>query len=179
MFCNAIFSHWIVFLANLLLIVSIAPQAAGQTNPLIAEKNESANVPEEIVVYGERNIIQLRAEVYRAEEIFLDRFNLLNSDNNFDFKCKSITFLGDRARKHVCVPRFAQKFEARMAAAMVRDGNFETQPRFRTQLKKMEGLLVKEMLTLIGEDEELREAQLKLDEARSAYEDELKERRQK
>ena len=179
MFCNAIFSHRIVFLANLLLIVSIAPQAAGQTNPLIAEKNESANAPEEIVVYGERNIIQLRAEVYRAEQAFLDKFNLLNSDDNFDFKCKIITLLENRARKRVCVPRFAQKYEARMAAAMIRDGNFQTPPRFQAQLRKYEALLVEEMLVLIGDDEELREAYSKLELAKTAYEGELKERRQK
>lgn len=179
MFCIATFSHRIIFLAKILLIVSIAPQAIGQTNSTTAQQNATADVPEEIVVYGQRNIIQLRAEIYRTEEAFLDKFNLLNSHSDFDFKCKFITQLENRARKRVCVPRFAKKYEARMASAMVRDGSFQTPPRFLAQLRKKETQLVQEMLTLIGENEELREAHSKLEEARTAYEGELEERRKK
>jgi len=178
-FRETTFSQRIIFLAKVLLIVSIAPQATGQTNSITAQKTTSASVPEEIVVYGQRNIIQLRAEVYRAEEAFLDKFNLLNSHSDFDFKCNFITLLENRARKHVCVPRFAQKYEARVAAAMIRDGNFQTPPRYLAQLRKKESQLVQEMLTLVGENEELREAHSKLEEAKIAYEGELKERRKK
>ncbi len=117
--------------------------------------------------------------MYQAEDVFLEKFNLLNTDRDFDFKCEFITLLETRARKRVCVPRFAKRYESQVAAAMDRDGSFQTPPHFRAQLRKKQQQLVNEMLTLIRENDELRDAQSKLDAARANYNQELKLRRRK
>ncbi len=102
----------------------------GQSNPAARETAVSIEIPEEIVVFAQKSILHLRAEMYQAEDVSLEKFNLLNTVRDFEFKCEFITLLETRARKRICVPRFAKRYESQVAAAMVRDGSFQTPPHF-------------------------------------------------
>ncbi len=46
---------------------------------------------DEIVVMGGRSLTLLRHEVTQAEDIFYDRYNLLNEDDRYDMICKDET----------------------------------------------------------------------------------------
>jgi len=46
---------------------------------------------DEIVVMGSRSLTLLRHEVTQAEDIFYDRYNLLNEDDRYDMICKDET----------------------------------------------------------------------------------------
>ena len=55
---------------------------------------------EEIIVYGAMNQVQLRYEVYRAEETFFDVFNTLNTISDFEVDCDFKVSLQTRRRHH-------------------------------------------------------------------------------
>jgi len=51
---------------------------------------------DEIVVMGGRSLTLLRHEVTQAEDVFYDRYNLLNEDDRYDMICKDETPIGTR-----------------------------------------------------------------------------------
>jgi len=84
---------------------------------------EVERTPDEIIVYGEKSVIILQNEFYRAEESFFDLFNTLNSSDEFDVACdkeqKSIT---ERRKEHRCMPRFALNYAGASAGEFYRSG---------------------------------------------------------
>ena len=81
-------------------------QASGQQDEAL-ERGDAANeVIDEIVVFGEKSMPQLRREVYRAEENFFEMFNALNDDDEFDVRCFYETPTGTKIRQHVCRAEF-------------------------------------------------------------------------
>jgi hypothetical protein len=105
--------------AAIVLAIVYVPGATGQVTSTDGSEPATEQAPEEIVVYGEKSLIVLRNELYRAQEDFFTVFNSLNSTNDFDIKCNKITFLGARRRVHRCLPNFAIRYEAQASADMM------------------------------------------------------------
>jgi len=117
---------------------------------------------EEIIVYGEKSMTQLRLELHRAEENFFDVFNSLNSKKEFDVRCDYIVPIETRRREHVCTPIFAMKLHEQAAQDMVATNmQYSTTP-LGALLKKKEKLMWQEMAMLVAEKPEMRAAYARL-----------------
>lgn len=154
------------------MILAAAPASLGQTTSNQENEPASSDTQEEIIVYGRKTLVSLRRELYTAEEDFLARFNSINSDDKFDFKCEYVVYLGDRRRHHVCIPRFASKIEASMTRDMILSGQWYANPSYARQHNHYMALLLEELLQLTREDQELQEAYSALASAKDAYETE-------
>ena len=166
------------------LVLSVALASPFQVVLAQEETENAAESVEEVVVYGERSLTNLRSEMYSAQEDFFNVFNSLNSRDEFDINCDFQTILGERRRYHVCTPQFATKLEAaasaryiqslQLAAAQLevpdfeaaRSGTFSQDSRTR----KKEEMMWREMKTLLSEHAELREALNEVARARHSYE---------
>jgi hypothetical protein len=165
--------------AGMVLMLTFGAEGMSQTETAKDTEPSSSDVQEEIIVYGKKSLVLLRHDMRIAQEHFLDVFNSLNSNDEFDFECDYVVYLGDRRRHHVCMPKFAKKLEAQMAEIMMWENTFSTPNRFQSQLKKKEGFLVVEMTTLINQDPGLRKAYTDLSEAKGAYDTERQKREDK
>jgi len=125
---------------------------------------------EEIIVYGEMNVVQLRNTMYRVEEHFLDTFNSLTTEPDFKFKCDWKVSLSTRRRSHVCRPRFHVRNEAAATRGMRMSGMLLADHEGKKLNRKMDEELVREMLTLLSESPDLMDAYRELDRVRDAYE---------
>ena len=98
--------------AVIALTLGVVPVGTSQTT--LAQESEPADrdTTEEIVVYGEKSVIVLRNELYRAEESFFTLYNSLNTNDDFDVECERISVLGERRKYHICRPKYALKLEA-------------------------------------------------------------------
>ena len=139
---------------------------------------------EEIVVYGDKSLRQLRVEYYDAQQNFFDSFNSLNSDDDLDIGCEFMTPIGQRRRYRVCSPKFAAKAESAGSAQYLLSMHLaraqDEAPDFNTAssgafphdylARKKEALMWKEMEALLSEQPELQDALAKLIAARKTYE---------
>ncbi len=57
-------------IAGIVLMLALVPVGICQTDPVEEAEPESSDIPEEIVVYGKKNIVNLRYAVYTAEDNF-------------------------------------------------------------------------------------------------------------
>ncbi len=165
------------FSAIMVLLLLVLPVARSQTaDPDESEPAEPEAV-EEIVVYGERSIIDLRFDVYRAEANLFEVFNKINSTDEFDVECEYVTRLETGRRKyHVCEPKYLRLHRADAAARQAQDGlNALPQPLSRVQRKT--DALWAEMAALLSEHPELKEAVDSLASANNAYRAERERRR--
>jgi hypothetical protein len=69
------------------LLFALAPLGTCMSAPAQQVEPEPAETIEEIVVYGNKSLVQLRLELYKAEDAVFDLFNSLNSDDEFDVHC--------------------------------------------------------------------------------------------
>ena len=166
-----------------LLALSLATNAQDTTEP---------DEVEEIIVYGEKNLLSLRTVFRESEDQFLAKFNELNTDPMLEIECKMERRLdGDRRswrRTRVCTPRFYRKLEARSTADMYDTARLQgsspagvtmMQPRFERQREEMNRRLATEMLTLMSKNPDLLEAYQKMAAAKAEYESFQEDRRQK
>jgi len=170
------------FSANYVLVLSIALATSCQA---VLAQEKSEEVIEEVVVYGERSLSNLRSDLFAAQEDFFDVFNSLNSSDEFDIDCEFMTPLGERRRYHVCAPKFAARAQSatsaqytlslHLAAAQqeVPDFNAARSSSFPhgSRAQKKEKLMWSEMATLLSEHPEMRDALNKIVEAKDKYED--------
>ena len=92
--------------AAFVLLLAFAPVGLCQTDPVEEAEPDSSEVIDEIIVYGEQSISELRREVYKAEENFFDVFNSLNEDFEYDVNCYNEVPTGTHIRRHVCKANF-------------------------------------------------------------------------
>jgi len=74
-----------ICIAGVVMMLAAAPASLGQTTSNQENEPASSDTQEEIIVYGRKNLVILRRELYTAEEDFLAKFNSINSDDKFDF----------------------------------------------------------------------------------------------
>jgi hypothetical protein len=172
-------------LAGAVLLLALSPVGLCQSAPPTDDSEPAPEETEEIIVYGEMNLIHLKYETYRTEEAFLDLFNSLNTNDEFDFNCESVTSLETRRRRHTCTPKFYSRILSRvsMETAMgmrnritAGDLNQLVGPT-KARIERKEQELATEMLALLAENAELRAAYRELSAAKEAYEARNEERR--
>jgi hypothetical protein len=84
--------------------------------PQPAEGTPRQDAPEEVVVRGKRPG-QLRAEVEAARQRAYDVFNEINSNDEFDVRCRKETRTGTNVPTQVCRARFEDEISAAAAKA--------------------------------------------------------------
>jgi hypothetical protein len=155
------------------LMLSVVPVGMCQTTSTAESQPASSETLEEITVYGDKSLTRLRHELYRAEEDFFAVFNDLNSTDEFDVDCDYVTFLGDRRRHHLCMPKFAEKAEVDATLNMLLNGkaggSWAEYYLGSGPVRKKDELLRAEIAALVTENPEMQEAFTKLVRANRVY----------
>ena len=161
--------------AGIVLMLTLVPVGTCQTTPEQESEPASSDTLEEIIVYGDKSLIQLRREFYRAEADFFAVFNTLNSNDEFDIRCEYVTNLGSRRRYHFCQPKFARKAETRATQDMLVSAGINGYLLYEAYLNRnglitKDELLWQEMSVLVLENMELQKAFTDVTKAKRIYE---------
>jgi len=87
----------------------------------------SSSPPEEITITTQRTKLQLRLQLWEAEEKAYDVFNSFNDEKRFDIKCYLHEPTGTRIKHQVCTPEF-QLIATREQARDRLNGTFQHVP---------------------------------------------------
>ena len=94
-----------------ILMLALAPVSALQV--AAQESEATAAAPEEAYdITGGKSARQLQNELNKIESSFFKAFNKVNTDKDFNVRCRKQETLGSRRRVQVCQPRFASRYEA-------------------------------------------------------------------
>ena len=152
------------------LMLAIAPVGMCQTDPVLEAQPEPQDIPEEIVVYGKKNIVNLRYAVYTAEDNFFAAYNKFNSNDDFDVRCDKVFSIAAHRRLRICKANFLLDYERKFAMGW--------NPNLAS-IRRKEKILVEEMQKQISEHPELFEVFIELAKAKQGYESERQKRRQR
>lgn len=128
---------------------------------------QSAEI-EELVVPG-RVPENLRLEIERVEAAVYERWNALNSNDEFDIHCSEQAPTGSNLPLRTCAPNFVIRAEARAASRILVDGRSSAANNYnRAELdllmKQKSRELTEEMQRVAREDERLLRDLVRLDE---------------
>lgn len=131
-----------------------AALAEGETN---RSATAPPNVGDEIIVLG-RSWGEIRAQIQRAEKAVYDRFNEINSNDEFDIHCYLETLTGSRMVHRVCQSNAWRTAMAKMGEEIAR--SMQSGPTALAIVYLAEGqsknrLMAEEMKQLARRDEEL------------------------
>ena len=160
--------------AGIVLMLALAPVGMCQTDPVEEAEPESSDILEEIVVYGNKNIVNLRYAVYAAEDRFFAVFNSLNSDDEYDVDCDYVLRIEAHRRLRECRAEFVKKYESDSVMALMGMGGHPNLARVR----RKEKLLVEKMQAQVSEHPELLEVFTEMAKAKQDYDSERQRRRQ-
>lgn len=136
-------------------------------------------VDEEVVVRGQLSRAALRAQIEMAQEAFYNRFNEINSSDEFDIHCRSVVELGSRIPRRRCEPNFwrsAHSEYARETVIALQGGSAAPEQAIaRASYMNLE--LEKEMRELAATDPGLREALARIATLEEAYSTTARSRR--
>ena len=107
----------IVVLVLFWISVTGGGAALAQSEPAAPQRAEDTprqDAPEEVVVRGKR-VGQLRAEVEAARQRAYDVFNEINTNDEFDVRCRKETRTGSNVPTQVCRARFEDEISAAAA----------------------------------------------------------------
>lgn len=123
---------------------------------------------------SEKSTGELRKEAETAEKDVFAIFNDINSDDDFDVRCKKQKTLGSRRKVQVCTPKFQRRMESTMSADQSGQGGWDwpAPPGSQMQIKK--DAMRQEMSSLLATNEEFNAAFAKFAAAKRAYETRLK-----
>jgi len=97
----------------------------GVAGPVVAQQDAASAPPganvEEVIVPG-RKPENLRVEIERLEVAVYDRFNALNSSDEFDIHCLEQAPTGSNIPLRTCAPNFVIQAESKSAENMLTDG---------------------------------------------------------
>ena len=160
----------------LVVLVGLAAPAFAQE---IASSPQRADV-DEVIVPGRRPA-NLRVEIERLEVSVYDRFNALNSDDDFDIRCLEQAPTGSNIPLRKCAPNFVIEAESRSASRMLSDGragagNNNSPAEHAMLMEEKSRALTAEMQRLAREDEQLLRDLVRLDELRQLQANEQQRR---
>ena len=122
------------------------------------------DVGDEIRVEGHR-AAALRLEIQRAEQVLYDRFNAIDSRDEFDISCEYEVQTGSKMPRRVCHAAFWRVAQARAAheGVLRQQGSAAFSPsQFQAEALSQQQLLAAEMRRLVAEDPELGQAAFNL-----------------
>jgi len=158
------------------LLAVIAAPALGQDPP-----SAPLAVDDEVIVRG-RTGSRLRVEIERVEDAVYERFNALNSRDEFDILCSIQTPTGSHLTVRGCLPKFALTAESRAARSIVRGmqaatGGYDSNASLSLMRMDQKGdELLAEMRRLAREDEELMRQLARLVELKEIFGDRVGKR---
>lgn len=135
---------------------------------------EPAETIEEIVVYGNKSLVRLRLELYKAEDAVFDLFNSLNSDDEFDIHCYKEAPIGSHIKKRVCKTNYVRDLTGEATRQSLLIGEPYIHP--VAKIKQKDELLRKEMEALVVERPELLKALNEYSDAKQVLESEHRRR---
>ena len=125
---------------------------------------QSAQVPagetEEVIVRGQSRA-KLRFEIERAELAVMERFNELNSKDEYDIHCRREMLTGSNIPRRVCRANFWREAEAtagRETAIAFQGGAAFDAKQFQSEALYKHELMSDEMRQLVAQDSKLRRA---------------------
>ena len=161
----------------LALLLGLGASALGQE---VAAPQGSSEL-EELIVSG-RKPENLRVEIERLENAVYERFNALNSSNEFDVHCFEQAPTGSNIPVRTCAPNFVTRTESHAGETMVRDGrdkagnnNNPAEQRMNMERKNRE--FVEEIQRVARADEQLLRGLARLDELKQLQTSETERRR--
>lgn len=86
--------------------VLILALAMGAPMPILAQQDEPTGTPDEVIVIGERRVLDLRIEMLQLEKTAYEVFNQFNDERRFDIHCRMHQPTGTRFETQVCEPEF-------------------------------------------------------------------------
>jgi len=81
--------------------------------PPCASAQDEATPPEEIIVTGQRSVLNLRLDMWNAERAAYETFNAFNDEPRFDIHCSAHQIVGTRLERQLCQPEFEIQAQAR------------------------------------------------------------------
>jgi hypothetical protein len=140
-----------------------------------AQEQEIRSLPqgedvEEVIVPGRRPE-NLRVEIERLEGAVYERFNALNSDDEFDIHCLKQAPTGSNIPLRTCAPNFVIRAESASAEGMLTDGrtgagNNYSRAEHLMRMEEKSRKLTEEIQRVAREDEQLLRDLVRLDELR-------------
>jgi len=113
---------------------------------------------DEIIVPG-RVPENLRIEIERVETAVYERFNALNSNDEFDIHCFKQAPTGSNIPLRTCAPNFVVRAESRAASNLLADGRGKSNTRnpaeYAMRMEQKSRELTEEMQRVAREDEQL------------------------
>lgn len=141
-----------------MLVIVLAPAGMSQIADVEDGEPSPPETIDEITVYGEKSVSELREDVYEAEENFFDLFNSFNEDFEYDVNCYYEAPTGTRIRRHVCKANFVvDATSVQYVEIRTRGPRYPTLPPELVIAKKTK-ILRQKMETLIAEHPELLQA---------------------
>ena len=146
----------------------------------VAPSPQDADV-DEVIVRGRRPA-NLRVEIERLEVAVYDRFNALNSDDEYDIYCLEQAPTGSNIPLRTCAPKFVIDAESGSASRMLTDGrggagNNNSPAEHAMLMEEKSRKLTAEMQRLAREDEILLRDLVRLDELKQLEATEAQRRR--
>jgi hypothetical protein len=160
----------------LLVLVGFGTSAFAQE---VASSPQGADV-DEVVVPGRRPA-NLRVEIERLEVSVYDRFNALNSDDDFDIHCLEQAPTGSNIPLRKCAPNFVIEAESNAASRMLSDGragagNNNSPAEHAMLMEEKSRALTAELQRVAREDEQLLRDLVRLDELKQLQASEQRRR---
>jgi hypothetical protein len=154
-----------VCLSVLLCGTVLAQAAAGpgvdaNSDAAQADESQAETYDEEVLVLG-RSRAFLRIQIQLAEEAVYDRFNEINSNDEFDIHCRSEVYTGSKIPRRVCQPELWRTALRRAGEESTRalQGSFAfPAAQFQNEALYKSHLMEQELRRLIQEDEQLLQA---------------------
>lgn len=96
----------LIFISVQLSLSFSVEAQSDQNNSSTANKPETGQAIEEIVITAEKSAFQLRQEVWQAEQKAYEVFNKYNDERRFEIHCSMQASTGSRFERQVCRPNF-------------------------------------------------------------------------
>lgn len=108
-------------ICSLLFIFFFAPVSLLGQEQKESSESAAGNIPSEIIVtpYSNMNRRNLRTLIAKTEEEFIERFNQLNLDDDYDIDCYRYSSSSTHIKQKICEPKFfrsARSADASLAA---------------------------------------------------------------
>ena len=134
--------------AGVALLFVLAPSGMCQDESVQEAERESSDTIEEIIVYGNKLLSQLRLEVYLAQDTTFDLFNSMNSDDEFDIHCYEEAKIGSHVMERICRPNYVGKLTSQATRQWLL-GQTGVYLHPVAEIQRKDELLVKEMEALV------------------------------
>jgi len=148
-----------LIVASLGLGASVSAQGATSPPPVEDSSTPRSDAVDEIIVPG-RAPENLRLEIERLELAVYDRFNALNSNDEFDIHCLERAPTGSNITQRTCAPNFVIQAESSAARKMLVDGrssdaNNYNRAEHNLRMEQKSRELTEEMQRVARQDEQL------------------------